>query len=169
APAASRRAEPVEPRFKKGAKGAKGARGAAPVDGIEVREGMVVKVLGGYEGAVEEADGRSVRVRLPTGGTLTVKFGERVEHDGRSAPLAPPTELWGAAAQAEAALRAWRTERSKADGMPAYIVSTDASLRSIALARPTDAAGLLACDGIGPTKLERYGDDILAALDQVTA
>ena len=46
------------------------------------------------------------------------------------------------------------------------MVLSDAHLRGIALARPTDAAGLLACDGIGPTKLERYGDDILAALDE---
>ncbi|QXC61536.1 ATP-dependent DNA helicase UvrD2 [Aquihabitans sp. G128] len=163
--AAARKAEAVQPQFKKAAKG-KGA--AAAVDGIEVREGMVLKVLGGYEGAVEEVDGRSARLRLPTGGTLTVRYGERVEHDGRTAPLAPPTELWGAAGVAEAALRAWRTARAKADGMPAYIVLTDASLRGIALSRPTDAAGLLACDGIGPTKLERYGDDVLAALDEAT-
>ncbi|CAN5646521.1 hypothetical protein BH10ACT1_BH10ACT1_07360 [soil metagenome] len=162
--AEGRKAEPVQTQFKKPAKG----KGAAVIDGIEAREGMVLKVLGGYEGAVEEADGRSVRVRLPTGGTLSVKFGERVEHDGRTAPLAPPSELWGAAGVAEAALRAWRTSRSKEDGMPAYIVMTDASLRGIALSRPTDAKGLLECDGIGPTKLERYGDDILAALDQAT-
>ena len=35
--------------------------------------------------------------------------------------------------------------------------------------RPADAAALRSCDGIGPTKLERYGDDILACLDQVGA
>jgi DNA helicase-2/ATP-dependent DNA helicase PcrA len=161
--AAARRGE-VEPLFKKPAKG---ASKAAPADGIEAAEGRVLKVLGGYEGAVEAADGRSVTLRLPTGGTLNVRYGERVEHGGRTAPLAAPTELWGPTAAAEAALRAWRTERAKADGMPAYIVLSDASLRGIALARPTDAKALLACDGIGPTKLDRYGDDILARLDQV--
>ncbi len=51
--------------------------------------------------------------------------------------------------------------------MPAYVVLSDAHLRGIALARPTDAAGLAACDGIGPTKLDRYGDEILAELDKV--
>ena len=34
-------------------------------------------------------------------------------------------------------------------------------------AMPSDERELLACNGIGPTKLERYGDDILAVLDSV--
>ena len=76
--------------------------------------------------------------------------------------------LSGAAAEAEKILRAWRTEEAKAAGKPAFTVLSDAHLRGIAQARPTTAAELLACDGIGPTKLERYGDEILARLDQVT-
>jgi superfamily II DNA helicase RecQ len=66
-------------------------------------------------------------------------------------------------------LRTWRTARAKADGVPPYIVLSDAHLRGIALVRPETAAELAACDGIGPTKLDRYGDDILAALDQAEA
>ena len=46
--------------------------------------------------------------------------------------------------------------------MPAYIVVNDKHLRGIALARPSTPAELVACDGIGPAKLERYGDEILA-------
>ncbi len=158
----ARAKEKVEPLFKKPSKG----KAAAPVrDGVEAAQGRVLRVLGGYEGVIEDADARGVKLRLTTGGTLAVRYGERIEHDGRSAPLAPPTELWGPAAGAEAALRAWRTERAKADGMPPYIVLSDAHLRGIALARPTSAKDLLACDGIGPTKLDRYGDDILARLD----
>lgn len=147
----------------------RGRAAAAPAgaEGIEAVEGLPVKVLGGYEGRIVDADGRGVRLDLAGGGSLSVRYGERVEQGGRKAPLRPPVELWGAAAEAEAVLRAWRTERAKADGQPPYIVLSDAHLRGIALARPTDAAGLLACDGIGPTKLERYGDDILARLDQV--
>ncbi|MCL4288447.1 MAG: HRDC domain-containing protein, partial [Thermoleophilia bacterium] len=37
----------------------------------------------------------------------------------------------------------------------------------IAAAMPADERALLACDGIGPTKLERYGEDILAVLATV--
>ncbi len=119
---------------------------------------------GGYEGTIEDADGRTVVVRLASGATLRVRFGERVELAGRKAPLAAPAELWGPAAAAEAALRAWRTSRAKADGVPAYIVVNDKHLRGIALARPTTPAELVACDGIGPAKLERYGDEILELL-----
>ena len=80
-----------------------------------------------------------------------------------------PSQLWGAAAEAEAALRAWRTQRAGADGMPAYIVVNDKHLRGIALARPSTPADLVACDGIGPAKLERYGDEILEVLEPFTA
>ena len=51
--------------------------------------------------------------------------------------------------------------------MPAYIVANDKHLRGIALARPTTPVELIACDGIGPTKLERYGDEILAVLESL--
>ena len=70
----------------------------------------------------------------------------------------------GRGRDAEALLRAWRTKRSQADGVPAYIVVNDKHLRGIALARPTTPAELVACDGIGPAKLERYGDEILELL-----
>ena len=80
-------------------------------------------------------------------------------------PLAPPSRLWGGAAEAEAALRAWRTSRATADGVPAYVVVNDKHLRGIAMARPTTPAELATCDGIGPTKLERYGDELLALLE----
>ena len=126
-------------------------------------------VQGGYDGVVEDADGRSVVVRLDTGATLRIRFGERVEHAGRKAPLAPPSALWGPASQAEAALRAWRAARSSADSVPAYIVVNDKHLRGIALARPSTPADLVACDGIGPAKLERYGDEILEVLEPFTA
>jgi hypothetical protein len=132
--------------------------------GFEAAEGLVVTVPGGYEGTIEEVDGRAAVVRMASGATMRVRFGERVERDGRKAPLSPPSELWGAAASAESLLRAWRTKRSQADGVPAYIVVTDKHLRGIALARPATPEELVACDGIGPAKLERYGDEILELL-----
>ena len=80
---------------------------------------------------------------------------------GRAPPPAP-VALTGTPARVEADLRAWRTKRSRADGVPAYVVLTDRSLQGIALAGPTTLAELLACDGIGPAKLENYGEEILA-------
>ena len=77
-------------------------------------------------------------VRLPSGGSLRVRVGERVERDGKRAALAPPSQLWGAAADAEAALRAWRTSAT-ADGVPAYVVVNDKHLRGIAMGEADDA------------------------------
>ncbi|MGL6279563.1 MAG: HRDC domain-containing protein, partial [Gaiella sp.] len=66
-----------------------------------------------------------------------------------------------------AALRAWRAERSRADGVPAYVVLHDATLRELASARPSSVAELAGVPGLGPVKLERYGDDLLAVLAAV--
>ncbi len=61
-------------------------------------------------------------------------------------------------------LRAWRRERSSADGVPAYVVLHDATLRDLAAARPTSLLDLAAVKGFGPTKIERYGDDVISVL-----
>ena len=83
----------------------------------------------------------------------------------RHAAAVPEVELSVDAVAAERALRDWRTMRAKADEVPAYVVLNDRHLRGIAVARPRDATELAACDGIGPTKLERYGDEILDVLN----
>lgn len=145
----------------------KGLHKAAPAEGVEAARGRAIAVLGGYRGVVEEVDAAGARIRMDDGGSLTVRFGERVEHDGRRAPLVAPGDLWGAAGDAEKLLRSWRTEQARSTGKPAYTVLSDAHLRGIALARPRSAEELLACDGIGPTKLDRYGDELIALLDQI--
>ncbi len=67
------------------------------------------------------------------------------------------------------ALRRWRREEAARQDVPAYVVLNDQHLRGIARRRPTTLRQLAGCPGIGPTRLERYGDDILAALDQETS
>ena len=59
-------------------------------------------------------------------------------------------------------LRSWRRQRSLEDGVPAYTVLHDATLRDLAAARPASLHELAAVKGFGPTKIERYGDDVLA-------
>jgi DNA helicase-2/ATP-dependent DNA helicase PcrA len=61
-------------------------------------------------------------------------------------------------------LKRWRLERAKADGQPAYVVFHDATLAEIAARRPETHADLRAVPGIGPAKLERYGEEVLAAV-----
>jgi DNA helicase-2/ATP-dependent DNA helicase PcrA len=61
-------------------------------------------------------------------------------------------------------LRAWRLQRSRADGVPPYVVFHDSVLHEIAELRPASLGELAQISGVGPAKLERYGDDVLAAL-----
>jgi ATP-dependent DNA helicase RecQ len=61
-------------------------------------------------------------------------------------------------------LRAWRLERAREDEVPAYVVLHDATLRELASAKPANERDLAAVKGFGPTKLERYGDDVLAVI-----
>ena len=63
-----------------------------------------------------------------------------------------------------AALKRWRMERATADDLPAYIVFHNSTLAEIAGRKPRDLSELGAIPGVGPTKLERYGDDVLAVL-----
>jgi DNA helicase-2/ATP-dependent DNA helicase PcrA len=62
------------------------------------------------------------------------------------------------------ALREWRLERSKADGVPAYVVFHDSTLAEIERRAPATIGELGRISGIGPTKLERYGDAVLGVL-----
>jgi DNA helicase II / ATP-dependent DNA helicase PcrA len=81
----------------------------------------------------------------------------RADATGREAGPPDPE-----AARVAAALREWRRERSRADGVPAFVVIHDRHLLTIAERRPTDRAALAACPGIGPAKLAAYGDELVS-------
>ena len=61
-------------------------------------------------------------------------------------------------------LKQWRLERAKADEVPAYVVFHNSTLEEIAERGPRTLTELAAVPGVGPTKLERYGEEVLAAL-----
>jgi ATP-dependent DNA helicase RecQ len=61
-------------------------------------------------------------------------------------------------------LRAWRTATAKEQGVPAYVIFHDATLRQIAAKSPTSLAELATVSGIGENKLAKYGEQILAIL-----
>jgi DNA helicase II / ATP-dependent DNA helicase PcrA len=65
----------------------------------------------------------------------------------------------------EQALRAWRSTVARADGVPAYVVLNDKELVGIAEAGPSTLAELANCRGMGPIRLDRWGDEILAVLE----
>ncbi len=59
-------------------------------------------------------------------------------------------------------LREWRLARAGEEKVPAYVVFTDATLELIAEVKPADEQTLLRISGIGRSKLEKYGADVLA-------
>ncbi len=78
---------------------------------------------------------------------------------GAAAGDAPPAVV--------AALKAWRLERARRDGVPPYVVLHDRNLELIAGRRPSSLVELSRCPGIGPAKLDRYGDEILGVLASI--
>ncbi|PYI39906.1 ATP-dependent DNA helicase [Arthrobacter psychrolactophilus] len=58
-------------------------------------------------------------------------------------------------------LREWRLGEATSANVPAFVVFTDATLMAIAEAAPQDLDALAALPGVGPSKLERYGEDVL--------
>jgi ATP-dependent DNA helicase RecQ len=61
-------------------------------------------------------------------------------------------------------LRAWRASTAKEQGVPAYVIFHDATLRQIAAESPASLAELGTVSGIGENKLAKYGQQILAIL-----
>jgi DNA helicase-2/ATP-dependent DNA helicase PcrA len=60
------------------------------------------------------------------------------------------------------ALRAWRTARARADSIAPFIVFHDSTIEAIAERRPRTIPELRRVPGIGPMKLDRYGEEIVA-------
>ena len=84
--------------------------------------------------------------------------GNRSSGDSRP-PCLPTVEA------AEQSLRAWRLTVAKKDGIPAYVVLNDQELIGIAGRLPATLSELADCRGMGPIRLERWGDEILAVLE----
>lgn len=63
-------------------------------------------------------------------------------------------------------LRKWRAAVAKRQGGPAFVVFGDATLKAIARSRPDSLRALAAIKGVGPTKLDNYGDDVLEIVRQ---
>nr|WP_237550623.1 DNA helicase RecQ [Streptomyces sp. SID8354] len=79
---------------------------------------------------------------------------------GKRAPVDLPEE----ALPLFEALRGWRGRTAKEQGVPAYVIFHDATLREIAVARPADIAQLGTINGVGENKLAKYGEQILEVL-----
>lgn len=61
-------------------------------------------------------------------------------------------------------LRSWRSTMAKSRDVPAYVVMSDATLRAVCHRAPTTAQELVQVPGIGPMKVEQFGEDILGII-----
>jgi RecQ family ATP-dependent DNA helicase len=95
-----------------------------------------------------------------------------LERRGGRAPILRPPGAPGTAAEERApvegplaeALRTWRRERSAADGVSAFVVFPNSVLDALAEERPATSDELLRIRGLGPAKVQRYGDEVLAVI-----
>jgi len=76
----------------------------------------------------------------------------------------PAASLTADAAAAFERLRGWRAATAKEQGVPAYVIFHDATLREVATTAPSSLAELGKVSGIGETKLARYGQQVLDTL-----
>ncbi|MGV9908776.1 DNA helicase RecQ [Streptomyces tendae] len=86
--------------------------------------------------------------------------GVRGERKAKAAAAELPAEL----VPAFEALRAWRAEQAREQGVPAYVIFHDATLREIATVWPTSVAQLGGISGVGEKKLATYGEGVVEVL-----
>jgi DNA helicase II / ATP-dependent DNA helicase PcrA len=67
------------------------------------------------------------------------------------------------------ALRAWRLARARSDAVAAFIIFHDSTLEAIAERRPRTIAELRRVPGVGPTKLDRYGEEVIGVIASTDA
>jgi ATP-dependent DNA helicase RecQ len=101
-------------------------------------------------------------------GQREVMFRREPEKPARAARAAKAKsaalELPAEAAPVFERLRAWRGATAKEQGVPAYVIFHDATLRDIATRLPTTLPELGTISGVGQNKLAKYGEGVLKVL-----
>ena len=67
-----------------------------------------------------------------------------------------------------AALRTWRTRAAQSANLPEFVIFTESALVAIAEACPRDTDQLAEVSGVGPAKIRKYGEDVLALVMAAT-
>ncbi|MGV8895154.1 MAG: DNA helicase RecQ [Rhodoglobus sp.] len=95
------------------------------------------------------------------GGSRTVLLRREAPKRSKAAKRAVVAQLPEAAIGLFEQLRTWRSAEAQAQGVPAYIVFGDATLRGISVTKPSTLAELGTISGVGEKKLEQYGEALL--------
>ncbi len=150
-----------------GRKPERGARRPArPTPEVPAAVGLALDYAG-HSGTVVDLS-ESEAVFQVGAARLKVPFGSEVRVRGNTVVLTGPgeaAEVKSAIEPAESALREWRSGAAKRASVPAYVVLNDSELAGIAARHPRTLAELAQCKGIGPNRLDRWGDEMLAALN----
>ncbi|MFF2198990.1 DNA helicase RecQ [Streptomyces sp. NPDC058145] len=86
---------------------------------------------------------------------------------GERKAKAAAAELPGELVPAFEALRAWRAEQAREQGVPAYVIFHDATLREIVTCWPGSVRELGTVGGVGEKKLATYGEGVLEVLNSL--
>jgi ATP-dependent DNA helicase RecQ len=126
--------------------------------GLEVRPATPLALLIS-DGIVEEFGGR---VEAPARAKKKAKAaaGKTKMAEAWPVQLSPDGEALAAR------LREWRAAEAKRLRVPAYLVMHDRTLNAVAQARPVNPRQLLEIDGMGPAKVEKFGEAILGLCEE---
>jgi ATP-dependent DNA helicase RecQ len=117
---------------------------------------LLAELIGG--GFARQSSGEYPVVELTPAGREAVMLGNPPALKLPATPKADaPVELLDA-------LKRWRGETARAAGVPAYVVFHDATLTAIAAAQPKSLHELLRVNGVGESKLRKYGEEVLEVL-----
>jgi superfamily II DNA helicase RecQ len=113
------------------------------------------------DGVVEEFCGRG---SLPSRSRTTKSAAKKSSSAGsgtKAATAALPVVQTAEGEALAARIREWRAAEAKRLKVPAYVVLHDRALVALAQTRPKNPKELLGIDGIGPAKVERFGEELL--------
>jgi RecQ family ATP-dependent DNA helicase len=134
--------------------------------GLELRAAAQVDLLIS-DGVVEEFAGRLAPLAkkkaakaVPAGPAKAIGAGVGSVGAHKAVP-AEPAQLSAEGEALAGRIRVWRAAEAKRLRVPAYVVLHDRTVQALAEARPGNPRQLLEIDGIGPAKVERFGEAIL--------
>jgi ATP-dependent DNA helicase RecQ len=110
--------------------------------------------------------GRQIRLRDDPAKVALPKPA-RAARAATSGAAAAATELSAADAEVFERLRAWRAAAAKEQGVPAYVIFHDATMRQIAAQSPSTLTELSTVNGVGDAKLVKYGQQVLDLLAEL--
>jgi superfamily II DNA helicase RecQ len=124
--------------------------------GLRLRAGSPIELLIS-DGVVAEFGGPAGKA----GRGKKAGVGKAGPSKSKRGALSTPAMLNPGAEALAAKIRAWRAGEAKRLGVPAYVVLHDRSLTAVAESRPRNPNQLLMIDGIGPAKVEKFGEALL--------